>query len=83
MRRDLPDVEHSLDTIRRVLFAAFGIKDRRPVKTEAEFDEKIKRLGAITITEDEMKAWLDAGMPSPPQAFLKAYREKKRRESGN
>lgn len=85
-------MERSLDTIRRVLFAFFGFKEQKPAKTEKEFDEKIRRLGAITVTEDEMKAWLDAGMPSPPQAFLKRYREmilkqnqgeKKRNENGD
>jgi len=83
LRRNIPDVEHSLDVIRQVLFAAFGIKEKRPARTEAEFDEKIKRLGGITITKSETKAWLDAGMPSPPQAFLKKYREKMKKENGN
>lgn len=82
LRRNIPTVDRSLHAIRRALFAFFGIKERKPVKSERELDEKLQRLGAITITESEMKAWLDAGMPSPPQAFLRKYREKLRQQNG-
>ena len=75
----MPTAERSLHAIRKVLFAFFGIKDRKSITTEREFDEKITRLGAITVTEVEKKAWLDAGMPSPPQAFLKKYRENEKK----
>jgi len=82
LRRNVPMMDRSLHAIRRALFAFFGIKERKPIENERELDGKLKQLGAITITESEMKAWLDAGMPSPPQAFLRTYRARMRQQNG-
>lgn len=78
-RNAVPEPDVSLAQIRAALFAFFGIKE--PTDPEARLDEELKTIKAPRVTKEESEAWMAANMPSPMDAWIRSYRE--RRGSGS
>jgi hypothetical protein len=73
-RKDVQPPDVSLEAIRRALYQFFGAKEPDSAQT---MQQKIAKMGGPTLTEAEMRAWTDAGMPSPFDAWLRNYRRER------
>jgi len=81
-RQQVPTTDVTLERIRLALFGFFGIKDKKPIGSIKQSQEKENRakmaelgLPSISFTTAEKEAWLKAGMPNIGK-FLKEYRAK-------
>ena len=73
-RNAVPEPDVSL----ALICAFLGIKE--PAGSTADrLDAELAKVKAPKVTQEESDAWLAAGMPSPMSAWLKAYRDERRR----
>lgn len=83
---ELEPVELILSEIRAVIFSYFKIKKSKKLTTT---DEQLRKLssrkkmskngfsGLMSLRPGEIKAYADAGMPSPFRRWLRKYRKNK------
>jgi len=87
-RSTLPEPDVTLEKLRQVLFAFFGVKE--PSQADRDINHQVRQFGkshhgeksslasGMRLTKEEADAWDAAGMPSPFDGWLKGYRDERR-----
>lgn len=52
------------------------LNDRQERKKDDKIETSLKNVSSVKMTEEQKKAWISAGYPSPVEKFLKEYKKK-------